>query len=71
MLNYLLKIARAADVQAVFLEVKISNHPAIHLYQSVDFVEMGIRKGYYPSEEGREDALILAKRFSQELELQN
>jgi ribosomal-protein-alanine N-acetyltransferase len=71
MLNHLLKLARAAQVQAVFLEVRMSNHPAIHLYQSMDFVKMGIRKGYYPSEEGREDALILVKRLSEELELQD
>ncbi len=71
MLNHLLKLARAAHVQAIFLEVRASNHPAIHLYQSTDFVKMGIRKGYYPSEKGREDALILVKRLSEKLELQD
>ena len=71
MLNHLLKLARAAHVQAVFLEVGVSNQPAIHLYQSTDFVKMGIRKGYYPSEEGREDALILVKRLSEEAEGQD
>lgn len=71
MLNHLLELARAAHVQAVFLEVRISNHPAIRLYQSMDFVKMGIRKGYYPSEEGREDALILVKRLSEKLESQD
>ena len=49
MLNHLLELARAAHVQAVFLEVSVSNHSAIHLYQSTGFVEIGIRKGYYPA----------------------
>ena len=77
MLNHLLKLARAAHVQAVFLEVGVSNQPAIHLYKSADFVKIGIRKDYYPSEKGpnekgREDALILVKRLSAEkLEFQN
>ena len=71
MLNHLLKLARAAHIEAIFLEVRVSNHPAIHLYQSADFVKIGIRKGYYPSEKGREDALILVRRLSEKLEFQD
>ena len=72
MLNHLLKLARAAHVTDIFLEVRVSNHPAVYLYQSADFVQIGIRKDYYPSEQGREDALILVKRLSAEkLEFQN
>ncbi len=72
MLNHLLQLARAAHVTDIFLEVRVSNHPAIHLYQSADFVKIGIRKGYYPSEKGREDALILVKRLpAEQLEFQN
>jgi ribosomal-protein-alanine N-acetyltransferase len=29
------------------------------LYQSVGFVQVGLRKGYYQAEGGREDALVL------------
>lgn len=64
MLNHLLELARAAQVEAVFLEVRASNHPALHLYQSSGFVEIGIRKGYYPIGKEREDALVLVRRFS-------
>lgn len=71
MLNHLLQIARDSGVQAVFLEVRVSNQPAIDLYRSADFVKIGTRKGYYPSEKGREDALILVKRMSGKLELQD
>ena len=66
MLNHLLKLARAAQVNDIFLEVRVSNHPAVHLYKSADFVKIGTRKDYYPSEKGREDALILVKRLSAE-----
>ncbi len=46
-------------METVFLEVRPSNPHAIALYQSVGFVQVGLRKGYYQAEGGREDALVL------------
>ena len=46
-------------MQDVFLEVRPSNLHAIALYQSLGFVEVGRRRGYYQAEVGREDALVL------------
>jgi ribosomal-protein-alanine N-acetyltransferase len=46
--------------ETIFLEVRPSNTVAIALYKNVGFNEIGIRKGYYPAENGREDALMLA-----------
>jgi ribosomal-protein-alanine N-acetyltransferase len=46
--------------ETVFLEVRPSNTVAIALYENMGFNEIGIRKGYYPAENGREDALMLA-----------
>lgn len=46
--------------ETMFLEVRPSNTVAIALYKNVGFNEIGIRKGYYPTENGREDALMLA-----------
>jgi ribosomal-protein-alanine N-acetyltransferase len=59
MLRLLLERAAQAGMQDVFLEVRPSNLLAIALYQSLGFVEVGRRKGYYQAAEGREDALVL------------
>jgi ribosomal-protein-alanine N-acetyltransferase len=59
MLRLLLERARQAGMADVFLEVRPSNLLAISLYQSVGFVQVGLRKGYYQAENGREDALVL------------
>jgi len=56
----LLERSRQAGMDAVFLEVRPSNPYAIALYQSVGFVQVGLRKGYYQApDNGREDALVL------------
>lgn len=60
MLQNLIEVARGKKTETVFLEVRPSNLPAIYLYNSMGFNEIGIRKGYYPAENGREDALMLA-----------
>ena len=49
--------AKAHGCQAMTLEVRRSNAPAIHLYEKYGFVTEGIRKGYY-SDNG-EDAFIM------------
>lgn len=59
MLEYMLR-QLGAKAEKVFLEVRPSNHKAIRLYKSLGFHEIGVRKDYYPSANGREDALMLA-----------
>ncbi|WP_369601423.1 ribosomal protein S18-alanine N-acetyltransferase [Hahella sp. SMD15-11] len=44
----------------IFLEVRASQVVAQSLYASAGFVEIGVRHGYYPATEGREDAIIMA-----------
>ena len=61
MLNHLTQTARELGADTIMLEVRQSNIIAIQLYLSADFHELGIRAGYYPDHNGREDAIILAK----------
>ncbi|MFA5985224.1 MAG: ribosomal protein S18-alanine N-acetyltransferase [Methylococcaceae bacterium] len=60
MLEHVIEGARAKKVETVFLEVRPSNTVALALYEKIGFNEIGIRKGYYPAEHGREDAIMLA-----------
>ena len=46
---------------SLMLEVRISNEPAISVYHSLGFIEVGIRKNYYRNP--KEDALILRKEW--------
>jgi ribosomal-protein-alanine N-acetyltransferase len=59
MLENLIEVARGR-AETIFLEVRPSNLGAIALYEKMGFNEIGIRKGYYPAEHGREDAIMLA-----------
>ena len=58
LLYWLLHRARAAGNEAVFLEVRPSNPHAVRLYESAGFEQVGLRRGYYQAEHGREDALV-------------
>lgn len=55
-------VQQAADrgAQRVFLEVRPSNTPALALYHSEGFNEIGRRPRYYPAAQGREDAVVMA-----------
>ncbi|MDD2723050.1 MAG: ribosomal protein S18-alanine N-acetyltransferase [Methylovulum sp.] len=59
MLKHLIDASRGR-AETIFLEVRPSNIVAIALYEDMGFNEIGIRKGYYPAENGREDAIMLA-----------
>ncbi|WP_192506547.1 ribosomal protein S18-alanine N-acetyltransferase [Pseudoalteromonas aurantia] len=59
-------VARSETMSAenVFLEVRASNVAAIGLYTQAGFTEVGIRKDYYPSTQGKEDAILMALALS-------
>ncbi len=59
MLERLLEWAREDEFTSVWLEVRPSNQVARCLYTSAGFVEVGLRKNYYPAPEGREHALLM------------
>lgn len=59
LLNYMMQISREKGGLNMFLEVRPSNVSAITLYESLGFNEMGVRPGYYPAHNGREDAVLM------------
>lgn len=63
LLNHLVQRASELHAQSIFLEVRPSNLGAYRLYEQEGFIEVGSRKNYYPAEEGREDAIIMAKEL--------
>jgi ribosomal-protein-alanine N-acetyltransferase len=52
-------IARSRGARSMFLEVRPSNAGAQALYTRFGFRRIAVRRGYYPAQSGREDALVL------------
>lgn len=50
------------ETQAVFLDVRESNIPAINLYKSLGFKDTGVRKEYYSNP--TENAILMKKEFN-------
>ena len=61
LLRHLVEKSHQTDIDMVLLEARRSNAQAQQLYVSEGFHELGVRKAYYPTDNGREDAIILAK----------
>jgi ribosomal-protein-alanine N-acetyltransferase len=61
LLNELIVRAVTYGASAMWLEVRVSNTPAIGLYRSAGFVDIGRRKDYYATAEGREDAMMMRR----------
>lgn len=59
LLHRLLDDARAVHVERVYLEVRPSNIEAVALYHDAGFNLISRRPRYYPTHEGREDALVM------------
>lgn len=64
MLYKLIQSAEARGAESIFLEVRVSNIVAQNLYEQEGFNRLGIRPAYYPSCNGREDALVFAKALN-------
>ena len=58
-LHHFMQLARERGCNFMSLEVRPSNIPAIRLYQSEGFREIAVRRGYYPADRGREDAVVM------------
>ena len=64
LVEHMVDTARSREVGTLFLEVRPSNYIAAALYDSLGFVEVGVRKDYYPAHLGSEDARVLALDLS-------
>jgi ribosomal-protein-alanine N-acetyltransferase len=60
LLAHLVAVAREHGARVLFLEVRPSNEAGKRLYSGGGFEQIGVRRGYYPTEGGREDALVFA-----------
>lgn len=63
LMDKMIMMARQLRADMMFLEVRPSNEEARRLYDKLGFNEIGARNDYYPSQQGREDALLLAKQL--------
>ncbi|MCP5205656.1 MAG: ribosomal protein S18-alanine N-acetyltransferase [Hahellaceae bacterium] len=60
LLSHLMSRGMLLNADTMFLEVRESNKSAISLYSKVGFNEIGIRRGYYPTHQGVESAIVMA-----------
>lgn len=64
MLDALALWARSVNAQWLWLEVRVSNAPAIAAYAAFGFRRVGQRKNYYPGQHGqREDAIVMSYKL--------
>lgn len=59
LLQHLIEQCQKDNIQQIWLEVRESNAAAIHLYDNAGFILVEQRVDYYPSANGKEDALIM------------
>ena len=64
LMENLIIYATKNNVHKIFLEVSVTNKPAQGLYAKFGFTKSGIRRAYYTTEAGTEDALCLVKKLS-------
>jgi len=63
LLSRSLEMCEANGTTKSFLDVKVSNDPALALYQKFGYKKIGVRKKYYP--DTKEDALLFRYDFPQ------
>ena len=56
-LEHLIAVARSRGCEQLSLEARVSNVPAIALYERYGFVKMGLRRGFY--KHPTEDAFVM------------
>jgi|TARA_B110000211_G_scaffold79311_1_gene92986 [ribosomal protein S18]-alanine N-acetyltransferase len=68
LLRQFIEYGEQQNAENLFLEVRESNTRAIALYERAGFIEMSVRKNYYPSDNpaknGFEDAILMGMALS-------
>jgi ribosomal-protein-alanine N-acetyltransferase len=64
LLKYMENICRYHQSKTFILEVRESNPIAHSLYKSCGFNEIGVRKNYYRTIDGRENAIVMVKQLT-------
>ena len=62
LLSRVLALARGRGDEAVWLEVRAGNARARDLYLRNGFIEVGLRRGYYPAAASRREDAVLMRR---------
>jgi ribosomal-protein-alanine N-acetyltransferase len=58
-LQWMAEVSRDHGARTMLLEVRPSNPAAQRLYERYGFQHIGVRRGYYPAKDGREDAIVM------------
>ena len=58
-LEWMAEVARGHGALTMLLEVRPSNASAVRMYERYGFQRIGVRRGYYPAQSGREDAIVM------------
>lgn len=66
LLLHLFDLARRQGAARMLLEVRSGNVSALALYRRHGFVEIGCRRDYYRAQQGRADAIVMARDLSPE-----
>jgi len=61
LLTEIMAMAHGMNMRRMLLEVRPSNAAALSLYRAAGFGQIGLRRGYYPSDNGREDAIVMER----------
>ncbi len=64
-MHRLIATAKNDGLEMLFLEVRPSNAVGLHLYETLGFKQLGIRRDYYPAATGREDAVFMGLNLAE------
>jgi ribosomal-protein-alanine N-acetyltransferase len=62
-LDFLMQHVRQGGARILFLEVRAANDAGRALYRGAGFSEIGLRRDYYPAQQGREDAIVMRREL--------